>query len=150
MFTTFGPDTLMELRYSWQRADELEHVHGFVDMHDIGDAVVRAGFADPVMDVEQLTLTYPTISDLLRDLRHTGAQNALCSRRRTLTGARRYQAMCENYEQLRNADGVLPAGFEVIYGHAWGPPPGRPERSGEGEIVTFPVDQIRKKNTQGR
>lgn len=152
MFTTLGPDTLLELRYSWQRVDELEHVHGFVDMHDIGDALVRSGFADPVMDVERLTLTYPNAGGLLRDLRCCGAQNVLCSRRRTLTGARRYEAMCNSYESLRNADGLLPASFEVIYGHAWGPPPGTPKRSGDGEIAAVPVDQIEMKgnNPQGR
>ncbi|TDJ33203.1 MAG: malonyl-[acyl-carrier protein] O-methyltransferase BioC [Gammaproteobacteria bacterium] len=150
MFTTFGPDTLVELRYSWQQADELEHVHGFVDMHDIGDALMRAGFADPVMDVDRVTLTYPKVRDLLQDLRNTGAQNALCSRRRTLTGARRYQTMCDHYEHLRNADGLVPARFEVIYGHAWAPPTGTPERHGDHEVVTIPVDQIGRKKTQGK
>lgn len=145
MFTTLGPDTLVELRLSWQHGDERQHVHGFFDMHDIGDAMLRAGFAEPVMDTERIRLTYADSEALLEDLRHAGAQNVLHERRRTLTGPGRLRAMREAYESLRSPEGRLPATCEVIYGHAWGPAPGTPRRGEQGEIATVPVDRITRR-----
>ncbi len=75
-FTTFGPDTLVELRAAWRAADEAAHVHPFTDMHDLGDGLVRAGFSEPVLDVSRYTLTYPDVDALMRDLKAIGAQNA--------------------------------------------------------------------------
>ncbi|NIP72394.1 MAG: malonyl-ACP O-methyltransferase BioC [Gammaproteobacteria bacterium] len=120
MFTTFGPDTLQELRRSWAAADGYSHVSAFPDMHDVGDALLRARFADPVMDTERFTLTYPTVARLVQDLRAWGARNATQGRARGLTGRRRARAMAEAYEGFRR-DGVLPATYEVVYGHAWVP-----------------------------
>lgn len=118
MFTTFGPDTLMELRAAWATADSGAHVSPFLDMHDIGDALVRAGFADPVMDVERMQVTYPNMRALMRDLKHIGANNALVERPRGLTGRRRFAAVEAAYE-TRRQDGRLPASWEVVHGHAW-------------------------------
>ena len=118
LFSTFGPDTLRELRAAWAVADGGAHVSSFLDMHDIGDALVRAGFADPVMDVERMTLTYADIGDLMRDLKRLGARNALTARARGLTGRRRFAAVAEAYERERR-DGRLPATYEVVHGHAW-------------------------------
>lgn len=120
LFTTFGPDTLRELRAAWSEADGYSHVHDFFDMHDLGDALIRAGFAEPVMDVENLTVTYATVSGLMRDLRGIGARNAAADRMRGLTGPRRLAAMEHAYERFR-ADGRLPATYEVVYGTAWTP-----------------------------
>ena len=93
MFTTFGPDTLRELRAAWAQADGHGHVSPFLDMHDVGDALVRAGFEGPVMDAEQLTLTYQDLGGLINDLRGLGARNATRERSRGLTGKSRWAAM---------------------------------------------------------
>ena len=125
LFTTFGPDTLKELRQSWANVDQHGHVSAFLDMHDIGDSLLKAGLSEPVMDVEHFTLTYPQVSGLVRDLKDIGATNSLQQRTRGLTGKQAYQAMVDAYESLR-VDGRLPASYEVIYGHAW-KGPGRSE-----------------------
>lgn len=119
-FTSLGPDTLRELRSSWGGQADLR-VHPFVDMHDVGDALVHAGFADPVMDMEVLTLTFDTVEALSRELRHLGWANALRQRPRGLTGPRRWRAMARRYEEAWRVDGRLPATFEIVYGHAWKP-----------------------------
>lgn len=122
MFTTFGPDTLAELRSAFAEVDRAPHVSRFVDMHDLGDMLLDAGFAEPVMDMEKLTLTYVDADALMRDLKATGARNATAGRRRGLTGRRRWHRLTETLEAFRR-DGRLPATFEVVYGHAWKPEP---------------------------
>ena len=117
MFSTLGPDTLRELRAALPDRRG-ERVHRFIDMHDIGDALVQAGFADPVMDMELVTLTYPDLDTLLQDLRQSGAANAATNRPRGLSGRREWAEARAAYERLRR-DGRLPASFEVIQGHAW-------------------------------
>lgn len=118
MFSTMGPDTLKELRHAWSKADGHAHVSAFIDMHDVGDALMRAGFSDPVMDVENIVVTYPTVRKLMQDLKAIGSRNALEGRAKGLMGKQRLKKMIETYEQLRK-DGVLPATYEVVYGHAW-------------------------------
>lgn len=121
MFTTFGPDTLRELRAAWRAADAgAVHVHAFYDMHDLGDALLRVGFAEPVMDVERFTLTYPDVAGVLRDLHGIGAHNAARGARRALTGKQRFARFRQAYEQQAR-DGRIPATYEVVYGHAWAP-----------------------------
>lgn len=117
MFTTYGPDTLRTLRESFAQVDALPHVHPFVDMHDLGDALVGCPFADPVVDMEMMTLTYPDVNALLRELRATGSRNAHRMRRRTLTGRDRWEKMIRAYEA--GSTGRIAADFEIIYGHAW-------------------------------
>lgn len=119
MFATLGPDTLRELRESWARVDGHVHVHGFPDMHDIGDMLVHQRFADPVMDMERLNLTYDRLSVLLADLRAAGAANAHRDRSRGLTGRGRLLALEHAYEAFRGSDGRIPASWEIVYGHAW-------------------------------
>ncbi|MES9903489.1 MAG: malonyl-ACP O-methyltransferase BioC [Sedimenticola sp.] len=138
MFSTFGPDTLKELRSAWSAADGHSHVSTFIDMHDVGDALVRTRFSDPVMDVDRLTLTYSNVAGLMRDLKVLGAHNVTSNRHKGLTGKGRLQAMENAYEQFRR-DGLLPAGYEVVYGHAWAP-----EREEEGRSVEVPFDQLRR------
>ncbi|PWG60948.1 malonyl-ACP O-methyltransferase BioC [Sediminicurvatus halobius] len=118
MFTTFGPDTLRELRESWTAADDHRHVNDFVDMHDIGDALVSAWFGDPVVDVEHFRLTYATPVDVMRDLKAMGEQTIQGGRAPGLTGRGRWQRMASAYERYRDPKGRLPATCEVIYGHA--------------------------------
>lgn len=131
MFSALGPDTLRELRESFAAAGPGWHVRRFIDLHDIGDALGRAGFSAPVMDMEVLTLTYETLDGLFADLRFTGSANAMRGRRRTLTGPGRLREVRRTYEGLRR-DGRLPATFEVIYGHAW---KAAPRRTARGESV---------------
>ncbi len=120
MFTTFGPDTLKELRAAFRSLDDAPHVNQFVDMHDIGDMLVEAGFADPVMDQETITLTYAELKPLLRELKGIGAHNVLPGRSAGLMGKQRWQRVVAAYEQFRK-EGRLPATYEVVYGHAWKP-----------------------------
>jgi malonyl-CoA O-methyltransferase len=120
MFSTFGPDTLRELREAFGAVDGYTHVSRFQDMHDIGDALARAGFAEPVMDMEHFTLTYDDVAGLMRDLKALGAHNATQGRRHGLAGKTAWRRMESAYEQLRR-DGKLPATYEVVYGHAWAP-----------------------------
>ena len=127
IFTTLGPDTLKELRAATAGA---ARVNRFIDMHDVGDMMVGAGFADPVMDMEYLTLTYADARSLMRELKAIGAHNVAEGRPRGLTGRRTLQQIEQRYETFRE-NGRLPATFEVVYGHAWKPlprvgPGGRP------------------------
>jgi malonyl-CoA O-methyltransferase len=120
-FSTFGPDTLRELRAAFAGVDAHPHVARFADMHDVGDLLVQAGFGDPVMQMEVLTLTYPDARSMVRDLKAIGATNAARGRRRGLTGRRRFERALAALEAApgRGPDGRIPATFEVIYGHAW-------------------------------
>ena len=120
MFSTFGPDTLKELRQSFARVDAFSHVNRFIDMHDIGDLLVHNGFSTPVMDMEYITLTYPNVISVMRDLKAIGAHNVTQGRRQGLTGKTMWKKEMDQYEALRR-DGKLPATFEVVYGHAWKP-----------------------------
>ena len=117
-FSTLGPDTLQELRGAWAAADDASHVNSFLDMHDVGDALTRADFAEPVLDVERFTLSYADVLGLTRDLKAIGAHNVTTGRSRGLTGRGKWRAMTEAYESFRS-DGRLPATYEVIYGAAW-------------------------------
>lgn len=133
-FTTFGPDTLREVRRAFARVDGFTHTNRFVDMHDLGDMLVHAGFADPVMDMEAITVTYADPESLLRELKALGATNATRGRAHGLMGRERWLRMLRALDAMR-VDGRLPATFEVVYGHAW---KGEPKRSPEGHpIVTF-------------
>ncbi len=123
LFTTFGPDTLRELREAWATVDDHVHVNRFIDMHDVGDALLRTGFRDPVMDAERMTVNYRDTMSLMRDLKAIGAHNVNSGRPRGLTGPQRLRAMEAAYEPHRT-DGVLPATWEVVYGYAVAPPAG--------------------------
>jgi malonyl-CoA O-methyltransferase len=139
MFTTFGPDTLTELRSAWQMVDREPHVNRFVDMHDLGDSLLASGWSDPVLDRQLITLTYGEVRGLLHDLRGMGADTVL---ERTggggLGGRRRLLEMESAYESFRQ-QGRLPATFEVIFGHAWAPM----QRCGDSPgTVTVPMRSI--------
>ncbi|MGH8686775.1 MAG: methyltransferase domain-containing protein [Burkholderiales bacterium] len=119
MFSTVGPDTLMELRAAAGEA----RVHRFADMHDVGDALVAAGFSAPVMDMEKITLTYPSDAGVLADLRASGQTLARRDRARGLAG-RRFRAALER--------AGASASIEVVYGHAW---KGEPRRAADGRAI---------------
>ncbi|TXI20544.1 MAG: malonyl-ACP O-methyltransferase BioC [Nitrosomonas sp.] len=120
MFSTFGPDTLKELRQAFAKADSYSHVNRFIDMHDIGDLLLNNRFSTPVMDMEYITLTYDDVISVMRDLKAIGAHNVVQGRRQGLMGKKCWQQAIDAYETLRRA-GKLPATFEVVYGHAWKP-----------------------------
>jgi malonyl-CoA O-methyltransferase len=133
-FSTFGPDTLRELRAAFAGIDRHMHVGRFADMHDIGDMLVGAGFGDPVMHMELFTLTYADAPAMLRDLKAIGATNATRARPRALMGRARWERALAALDAARR-DGRIPATFEVIYGHAW---KAAPKRTPEGDaIVAF-------------
>jgi malonyl-CoA O-methyltransferase len=134
-FSTFGPDTLIELRTAWAVADaEHSHVNTFLDVHDVGSAVMHAGFSEPVLDVERRLLTYVDVLAVMRDLKTIGAHNVTATRARGLTGRARFRHMTEVYESMRN-EGRIPATYEVVYGAAWGT--ARQQRI-EGEVLIAP------------
>ena len=134
MFSTFGPDTLKELRRAFHGVDEHSHLNRFADMHDVGDMLSHGGFAEPVMDMEYLTLTYDDVRGVLYDLKAIGAHNATAGRGQGLMGKQAWARLVANYEQQRR-DGKLPATYEVIYGHAWKVPP-RVTKEGAAIIQT--------------
>lgn len=146
-FTSFGPDTLRELRKAWAAVDQYTHVNRFIDMHDLGDAMLRAGLAEPVMDVERYTLTYPDVHGLMRDLKAIGAHNVNAGRARGLTGRRALERMTEAYEGERR-DGRLPATYEVVYGQAWRAESGHPSPAPAGEI-RIPIGRIGRRGSSG-
>jgi malonyl-CoA O-methyltransferase len=147
-FTTFGPDTLVELRHAWAAAaDGHAHVNRFIDMHDLGDALVRSGLVEPVMDVERYTLTYATVRDLMRDLKAIGAHNANAGRPRGLTGKGAFERMTAGYEGFRQ-EGRLPATYEVVFGQAWVPLTPSHARGIPGE-VTVPIGRIGRRSGAG-
>jgi malonyl-CoA O-methyltransferase len=139
-FTTLGPDTLRELRSAWEKVDSRSHVNQFIDMHDIGDALVRGGFASPVLDVERYTLTYLDLRRVAADLKATGARNATVGRAKGLTGRRRFAALQSAYEAFRQ-DGRLPATYEVVFGHAW--MPAAAARRGVEDGSSISLDEIK-------
>ena len=139
-FATPGPDTLRELREAWATVDSSPRVHAFLDMHDLGDALVRAGFAEPVLDVERYTLEYTEVAGLTGDLKAMGEINALAGRSRGLTGPRKFEAMRAAYEAHRR-DGRLPATYEVVFGQAWCP---RESSSRAAESNTVSLEEVRR------
>ncbi|CAM8310840.1 UbiE Methylase involved in ubiquinone/menaquinone biosynthesis [Candidatus Methylopumilus universalis] len=118
IFSTFGPSTLHELRASLASFSQYSHVNQFIDMHDIGDALIRCGFSDPVLDVDVYTLTYNTFKDIMYDLKHIGARNALQGRAKAMTG-KGFLYQLEKFYEVYRTNKKLPATYEVVYGHAW-------------------------------
>jgi len=142
-FASFGPRTLHELRAAWASVDDQPHVGVFADMHDLGGALARAGFSEPVLDVDLHELRYSNARALMQDLKAIGAANAVRGRARGLTGRSRFARMAAAYEQWRSEDS-LPASYEVVYGLAWAAPlrPGIADAGGE---VAVAVEAIRRR-----
>ena len=142
IFATFGPDTLRELRAAFSAIDDAPHVNRFIDLHDIGDMLIHAGFSSPVMEMEILTLTYADLKTLMRDLKGIGAHNAAITRRRGLLGKSAWSRLEQAYETQR-LEGRLPATFEVIYGHAWAGD--KMQREDGRQVIQFNVGERRRK-----
>jgi malonyl-CoA O-methyltransferase len=139
-FSSLGPDTLRELREAWASVDDAVHVNRFIDLHDVGDALVRAAFAEPVLDVDRHVEEYAEIGDLMRDLKALGAHNVTAGRPRGLTGRRAFAALTAAYERHRR-DARLPATYEVVYGNAWAAAP-RPRTT--TDEVRIPLSALRR------
>lgn len=119
LFATLGPDSLLELRRAWQSVDDRAHVNRFLDMHDLGDAAVRSGLRDPVLDVDRLTVSYESAIALFRDLTATGGRNSLQYRDPSVVGRRRFATMTTALEAAKEG-GVINLNLELVYGHCWG------------------------------
>lgn len=143
LFSTLGPDSLKEIRRAWAKVDRYPHVHDHDDMHLLGDAVVRAGFREPVMDVEMLTIRYGETDAMIRDLRAMAATNFSQRRRRGLTTPGNWNRAITALESGRDTDGKLPFTAEVITGQAWTGDPGIGVPLEDGE-ARFPLSQLRR------
>lgn len=141
-FAVPGPGSYSELRRAWQAVDDLPHVMPFPEMRALGDGLIRAGLAEPVMDTDTITLRYREFRDLVADLRATGTTNAATGRRRGLTGRQEWAQLVAAYEKERDVDGRLPASFEVVCGQAWAPGEGRPGRRGAADEISIPLQGI--------
>jgi malonyl-CoA O-methyltransferase len=144
-FTTVGPDTLAEVRRAWADIDDAIHVHGFIDMHDIGDLALRAGLTEPVMDVDTLQVTYRDLASLVADLRACGATNVAAGRRTTLTGRARLAAFREALHATRSA-GRFEVTVELVFGQAWGGGAQRTNESGEAVISMEEMERLLKRD----
>ena len=140
--STYGPETLIELAEAFHAADEQPHVSRFAPIAQFGDALMMAGFRDPVLDRDLFTLTYDDLPALMAELRALGATNARLDRRRALTGPGRFKAAAAAYEPMRRADGKLPSSWDVIYAHAWAPQAGAPIREQGQDIAAVPLSAI--------
>lgn len=138
LFSTLGPDTLKELRRAWAKVDKHIHVHTFADMHNIGDALVEAGFREPVMDVEMLKVNYRSIDKLVADLRAVGGTNFATQRSRGLTTPRSWQQVVT---QLTVAERIATT-LEIITGQAWIGTADRGVPLKDG-VASFPLDRLK-------
>jgi malonyl-CoA O-methyltransferase len=142
LFSTFGPDTLLELREAyWQAGEKNPPLSPFAAIQQIGDAMIAAGFKNPVLDRELYQLTYSDVRSLMKELKAIGANDARPQRSRGLSGKTRLQNMTAAYEKLR-VNNVLPSTWEVVTVMAWGPAPGVSRREQGADIASFPADRI--------
>lgn len=144
VFSTFGPETLRELRAAWQSADGAEHVSAFPDMPQLGEALMHSGLREPVLDIESTREFYPDAMTLMRELKQIGATHAAATRRRGLTARAPLQRAAMRYEQLREARG-LPATYEIIFGAVFG---GSHDAaaSGRGGEHVVPLSAVRRRS----
>ena len=144
IFSTFGPDTLHQLRDSFAKQDDFQHVHKFIDMHHIGDMLLAESFADPVVDMEMIDIQYQTLQQLFQDLKNTGSRGKFDPAHSTaagLMGKQKYRSLVQTYEDYRQENGLLPASYEVIYGYARKPVSPAPEAADKSE-VRVPVSHL--------
>ncbi|MFK7814719.1 MAG: malonyl-ACP O-methyltransferase BioC [Gammaproteobacteria bacterium] len=145
VFSTFGPDTLLELRQSWAQVDQQMHVHNFLDMHHVGDLLLASHYGDPVVDMEVITIEYQKSRQLLRDLKDTGSRGKFVGEGLSggLMGKGKFQQFEAAYEKYRQKNGLLPASYEVIYGYARKSVTNiKQTTAGEAEIY-IPIDAIK-------
>jgi len=141
IYSTLGTTSLAALRQAWHSVDDDLHVHPFEDMHNIADAVMRAGLRDPIVDTDPLVVSYRDQQALFRDLTAVGARNSLQGRRRSLTGKHRFERMRQAL-QKDFAEGTLNIKLELVYGHAWGGGPVQPP--GEFHLTPAQIGRRRR------
>lgn len=141
VFSSFGPDTLVELREAYADAGIEPPLSPFAAVQQVGDALIAQGFRNPVVERDRYTLTYADTTSLMRELRAIGATDARVDRPRGLSGRSRHHAVAAAYEP-RRCDGVLPSTWEVVTAMAWAPPPGAARRERGADIATFPVEKL--------
>jgi len=145
LFATLGPGSLAELDEAWAEIGASASVVPLPDLMQVGDALMAAGFREPVMDMERITVQYPGLAALTRELEGTGVS-------RLVGGWAEGQALGVSLERAlesRQVAGRIPITFEIVYGTAFGPPEGQPRRTPEGEIATFSVDSLLKSRPMG-
>lgn len=148
LFSTFVDDTLWELRQAFAEADPgRPHVSGFLPLQTVGDALLAAGFRDPVLHVDRFHLDYAEPMALLRELHGLGAGNAMADRRRGLTGKQRMRAALAAYPRIAGQERIV-ATYDVAYVQAFAPQPGQPRRLGGADVVGFPVESLRRRKPQ--
>ncbi len=145
-FTTPGPESYRELRAAWRAVDQTPHVLPFPEMRALGDGLVRAGLAEPVMDTDTLILKYRSFAELVADLRSTGTTNASTGRRPGLTGRQAWSRLTAAYESARGPDGLLSATVEIVFGQAWAADPGR-RRHSPGEEISVALGSLGRRPT---
>jgi malonyl-CoA O-methyltransferase len=146
--SSFGPETLRELRAAWEAGDAGVHVNEFIDVHDLGSALSRAGFAEPVLDVDRHMRHYPDVRALMRELKTIGAHNMDARRARGLTGRHAFARMESAYEAMRGLAG-LPATWQLVYAVAWSPAQQEGARVSAGEAhISF--EELRAKLARRR
>ncbi len=119
LFSALGPDTLYELRESFFAVDNQPHVHPFLDMHEIGDMLLKTNLSEPVVQSEYIQLTYKNLSRLFKDLRETGTTYAEKNRRKTFLGKNRWRSMLAHYQNFLDPNHKYRATFEIIYAVCW-------------------------------
>jgi len=140
LFSSFGPGSLRELAAAWAEADGTAQTTAFVDILQLGDALMAAGFQEPVMDAERITVNYSDIKSLVCELEATGTSGFLQGRCSLVEAQDNLE---KAYEPLR-VEGKYPVTYEIIYGAAFGPQQGQPLKTPQGDVVTFSVESLRK------
>jgi malonyl-CoA O-methyltransferase len=137
LFSTLGPDTFIEIRQAWSNIDKYAHVNHFIDMHDVGDELLRSSFHAPVIDMEAIVLKYSNHKALISSLQAQGVKNIQPERRKGLTGKNTWQQFVQSYNKSSDEDNKLPLTYEVVYGHAW-------KVKGEEKTneISFPISEI--------
>ncbi len=141
MFSTLGPDTFKELKQAWSSVDKYAHINSFMDMHDIGDCLLRERFLDPVVDMEYLTVHYRNLKELISSLKAQGVRNINPDRNQGLTAKGHWRDFARNYESFLIKD-KYPLTYEVVYGHAW---KGEQHQLESGVETFIPISKIGKR-----
>ncbi len=144
LFSTFGPDSLRELREAWASVDETPHVNVFLDMHDVGDALLAQGFKDPMLDVERYKLGYDSALALMKELKAIGAHNVDDGRRRGLTSRSALNRVIAAYEAHRIDPTQVGATYEIVFAQAQAPADGAPRREQGQDIASVPLSRMRE------
>jgi malonyl-CoA O-methyltransferase len=149
LFSTLGPGSLREFQLILDRAGQDSAksplVRPFTDMHDIGDALLAAGFAEPVMDSQLITTEYQDFASLVLDLEWTGANTHFADWPKWTANP---SDLATQYEQFRRQR-RLPVSWEIVFGAAFGPPEGQPIKTRDGDIAAFSVDSLRGSRRRG-